>query len=574
MGFSIDLFENKGAASSYICPVCLDVVENPMFPGKCDHFLCEDCMEGINRCPMKCKAPLKPRNPTPAFLKPYNALRMTCDICGVWKGSLGELSTHYDGGCALPIQCSNKGCEEVRAPDDMDLHLQLCSQRILPCPHCKKDFTYEKLKEHFAEYGECEEYPFPCDNDGCDQIIPSKHTSTHYQECPFSEEQCEWCEFGCDHKAPRKDMKSHHTDSTAQHVQCVKNVFDKVLAVLPPEYQEKVKRVLEESNVKDPEGPQTEKIDRETFKARFSDITDGELLKQIAPRYNTLTRLDFFSASKLTDASITKILQNITQLDRLDLSGVKITDNSILALVPNCKKLSMLDLKGCKLLTDKSMVPLAQHCTFLHALFLDNCNQITDKSIIRIARNCPKLHILGIQGCVQITDESIISLSNNREKLNGLDLNRCVQISDRAIISLAQGCRDLEWIQLEGCNLTDASVAVLAQHCTKLATVDLTRCDKITDISVLAFAQNCKFLSWLDLTACTQITDASIIPLSQKCPQLQTLRLACSQVTDNSVISLVKNCLELQELVLLECENVSVEILQELQSLEIQIEYS
>eukprot|EP01112_Ceratiomyxa_fruticulosa_P016819 TRINITY_DN5131_c0_g6_i1.p1 TRINITY_DN5131_c0_g6~~TRINITY_DN5131_c0_g6_i1.p1 ORF type:complete len:123 (+),score=11.20 TRINITY_DN5131_c0_g6_i1:326-694(+) len=89
----------------------------------------------------------------------------------------------------------------------------------------------------------CDEYPFNCDN-GCPVFLPKKQLLIHKsQECLFSRIPCEWSEFGCNHKALRTDMKNHHMGSTAQHLQCVKKVLDKILTILP---QDQVKYALDD----------------------------------------------------------------------------------------------------------------------------------------------------------------------------------------------------------------------------------------------------------------------------------------------------------------------------------------
>eukprot|EP01112_Ceratiomyxa_fruticulosa_P000133 TRINITY_DN10151_c0_g1_i1.p1 TRINITY_DN10151_c0_g1~~TRINITY_DN10151_c0_g1_i1.p1 ORF type:complete len:199 (-),score=12.74 TRINITY_DN10151_c0_g1_i1:331-927(-) len=168
MGYSIDLFSNKGAAESFICTLCLDVASNPMFVGDCEHFMCNDCVKGIDQCPFNCNTPFHPRNPNPGFLRPYNALKLSCNLCGLWEGSLGDLSTHHNKECLLfTISCPHRhrGCQIKQPRNNMnEIHSQICSQRVLPCPHCESQFTHNNLKNDHLK--SCEMYPVKCRNHG------------------------------------------------------------------------------------------------------------------------------------------------------------------------------------------------------------------------------------------------------------------------------------------------------------------------------------------------------------------------------------------------------------------------
>eukprot|EP01112_Ceratiomyxa_fruticulosa_P016815 TRINITY_DN5131_c0_g4_i1.p1 TRINITY_DN5131_c0_g4~~TRINITY_DN5131_c0_g4_i1.p1 ORF type:complete len:512 (-),score=54.18 TRINITY_DN5131_c0_g4_i1:150-1685(-) len=509
MGYSIDLFQSKEAAESYICTVCLDVVENPMFLGKCEHCLCNECLNGITnkRCPMKCKVHFQPKVPGPAFLRPYNALKLACELCSVWKGSLGDLTTHHKNECPMfPIQCSNQGCQQVRVRNKMNtIHSQLCSQRILPCLYCGDKFTFEKMRYHFVE---CEEYPLPCENKECTAVLPKKQLPSHKSlECLFSVVPCEWSEFGCNHKATRSDMDNHHRDSTAQHLHCVKNVLDRILAILPQDQVKRALNGLKSENNYQQQGSSSLIAASESYIERNKNVTDGQIQMIIGSK----------------------------------------NQNRPEGTTPPPKKLRRLDLSSCGKLTDISILDITQNCKQLEELDLSNCVRLTDASITEITETSEQLESLNLRGCIQITDKSAISLSQHCKLLRTLDLGGCVQI-------------------------TNSSITSLSQHCTQLNKLYLKDCAKITDQAATKIAQKCTQLKELSLSNCTLITDTTITQLSHNCKQLQVLFLSgCKQISDAAVSSLVKNCLELNTCVLEGCQNVSNELREKLQSLRIKI---
>eukprot|EP01112_Ceratiomyxa_fruticulosa_P015539 TRINITY_DN4575_c0_g1_i1.p1 TRINITY_DN4575_c0_g1~~TRINITY_DN4575_c0_g1_i1.p1 ORF type:complete len:437 (-),score=34.10 TRINITY_DN4575_c0_g1_i1:41-1177(-) len=360
------------------------------------------------------------------------------------------------------------------------IHSQICSQRILPCPYCGIEYFYKDMKDHLYY---CDEYTVKCDNQGCTAVFPRKQLLRHQsQECLLSMVSCEWNEFGCNHKTIRKDMKNHHTDSTAQHLQYVKNVLDKILAMLP---QDQVKRALDdlksESGSQQGSSSSLSPLSNETFIKNNKNITDEQLLRQLSPHYNTLKKLDLDGCAKLTDSSITKIAQNCTQLQWLNLKGCSlITDGSIVTLSQNCQQLDTLFLWNSPQVTDRSITKLSTNCTQLQVLGLESCSQITDNLITQIATNCKHLSELYLSGCTQITDTSVILLSQKCQ-LKKLGLSYCTQISENAITQLSQNCRQLQHLYLGGCNqVTDATVISLVRNCPELLEVYLSNCQSVT----------------------------------------------------------------------------------------------
>jgi len=302
-------------------------------------------------------------------------------LCGNWKGSLGDLKTHHEKECALNcIQCSNQGCQQNRIRKDMNgIHTPLCLQRIITCEYCRVNFKYSQLKDHFKT---CEQYPVACDNQGCDVVLPRNQMPTHQTtECAFSIVSCEWCEFGCDHKSTKLDLKNHHTDAIVEHLNCVKNVITRILSILP---QDQVKLALsnlnKEENVSQQQGSSSSSSStlNESFEIHSQNITDDQLLQQFPPQFTQLKKLNLNNCIKLTDNSITKITQNCSQLEDLSLTGCnQITNNSIIQLSQHCKKLQLLDLSFNKQITDQSVFEVVKNCPELNELNLRDCSNVS-----------------------------------------------------------------------------------------------------------------------------------------------------------------------------------------------------
>ena len=60
----VDLFEEKdivnkeyyaGVQATINCPICLNIIENPVQCDKCQKFFCLNCIKGVKECPFRCK---------------------------------------------------------------------------------------------------------------------------------------------------------------------------------------------------------------------------------------------------------------------------------------------------------------------------------------------------------------------------------------------------------------------------------------------------------------------------------------------------------------------------------------
>uniref|UniRef100_A0A8D0VUH6 F-box domain-containing protein n=1 Tax=Sus scrofa TaxID=9823 RepID=A0A8D0VUH6_PIG len=90
-----------------------------------------------------------------------------------------------------------------------------------------------------------------------------------------------------------------------------------------------------------------------------------------------LRELDLTACSKLTDASLTKVLQ-FPQLRRLSLSLLPaLTDKGLVAVARGCPSLERLALSHCSLLSDEGWAQAAGSWPRLQHLNLSSCSQLT-----------------------------------------------------------------------------------------------------------------------------------------------------------------------------------------------------
>ncbi|ESS29739.1 zinc finger, C3HC4 type (RING finger) domain-containing protein [Toxoplasma gondii RUB] len=146
------------AVEHLICPVCQDLLDNPLAT-PCDHHFCRSCCENLMKSGIQ-----------------------TCPLCN--KQTYGSSGKKDDDGRAVdtwlfsdpnksfirilegtPMVCSNDGCEEVIPLGEFPQHLAShCTQRIVPCVY-----------------------------DGCQTYIKAVELEVHMKTCPHRTVHCACC---------------------------------------------------------------------------------------------------------------------------------------------------------------------------------------------------------------------------------------------------------------------------------------------------------------------------------------------------------------------------------------------
>lgn len=134
------------------CPVCLDVLSDPVLVCTGEHHLCRKCADGLrtNKCPV-CRKKVKKSNPQ----------RLV-------KNSLAKLRVH----------CPNKerGCDAVLFHPDMTAHLAVCPNEEVKCQHC--EIMMERLQLSLRHH-HCKAVRF-----GCDFVAEGEEAiAAHQSEC-------------------------------------------------------------------------------------------------------------------------------------------------------------------------------------------------------------------------------------------------------------------------------------------------------------------------------------------------------------------------------------------------------
>ncbi|XP_052022360.1 F-box/LRR-repeat protein 2-like isoform X1 [Apodemus sylvaticus] len=112
-----------------------------------------------------------------------------------------------------------------------------------------------------------------------------------------------------------------------------------------------------------------------------------------------LQELDLTACSKLTDASLAKVLQ-FPQLRQLSLSLLPaFTDMGLVAVARGCPSLERLALSHCSHLSDEGWAQAARLWPRLQHLNLSSCSHLTEQTLDTIGQACKQLRVLDVAMC-------------------------------------------------------------------------------------------------------------------------------------------------------------------------------
>nr|XP_055161642.1 uncharacterized protein LOC129497107 isoform X2 [Nyctereutes procyonoides] len=116
-----------------------------------------------------------------------------------------------------------------------------------------------------------------------------------------------------------------------------------------------------------------------------------------------LWELDLTACSKLTDASLAKVLQ-FPELRQLSLSLLPaLTDKGLVAVARGCPSLERLVLSHCSLLSNEGWSQAASSWPRLQHLNLASCGQLTEQTLDTVGQACKQLRMLDVAMCPRIS---------------------------------------------------------------------------------------------------------------------------------------------------------------------------
>ena len=212
-----------------ICPLCLDIIEEPYQFTCCGQHICKKCKDKfkqqatttrtntsrqIPRCPM-CRQNKYSMLPDKYFERnTLNKLLIWCsEGCGQ-EIELGRLKSHLSQCPCIQLDCPN-GCGSKVQGRFMAEHKKKCPKRPFTCHYCKYQSTYEVIvNEHHPV---CDKYLIICPNKCSEDEIERGVLPSHLDKCPNQLLECEFSHVGCHEKIRRCDLLKHQSEQGLHH---------------------------------------------------------------------------------------------------------------------------------------------------------------------------------------------------------------------------------------------------------------------------------------------------------------------------------------------------------------------
>ena len=234
----------------------------------------------------------------------------------------------------------------------------------------------------------------------------------------------------------------------------------------------------------------------------------------------------------------------------LDLSGYGNLGNEVMiAVVKHFSNLTSLNLSGWCNLTDDMVQKIIQTCQNLEKLDLSHCNQLTNNAFSEQG-NYSGLIDLNLQGCTNLTDKSLGVIIQNCSKLQELNLSECTKLTGETV-RLISTLQELKILKLNQCdNLETQDVKTVIHSCqSQLQSVELRACEKLQELSFKT-EQNLEELDLSENYNLRKVTFKNCLNLQrlnlQRCVNLQLLNLdQCPNLLDLNL----NKCEELNGLV-------------------------
>nr|SVE92987.1 EOG090X05GA [Moina brachiata] len=187
------------------------------------------------------------------------------------------------------------------------------------------------------------------------------------------------------------------------------------------------------------------------------------------------------------------------------------------------------------------------------------------RSLRDVFNGMPLIESLDLSGCYNVSDIGIAhAFTAEVPTLRRLNLSLCKQISDSSLARLAQHCRGLEELDLGGCcNVTNAGVLLVAWGLRSLRRLNLRSCWHVTDQGIASLAglssdaAGNQALEHLGLQDCQKLTDDALKHVSCGLKRLKSINLSfCVSISDAGLKHLA-SMTSLRELNLRSCDNVT-----------------
>lgn len=207
----------------WLCPICLELFDNPVETPCCHNLFCEKCICNLSKCPL-CSRQLGRCQPNIPIRRLMDDLAIKCPHvkCRIVIRK-AELA-HHEAECEMAlVNCRYSFlCGDI-IKRDLEKHLNSdCLYRPVPCAlECGMILTYSDMEKHLET--DCQNVIINCPQD-CGILIQRGETDVHIaQICPYSYVRCNLTDSdsqSCPVLCIREELEEHHLICNFRKVRC------------------------------------------------------------------------------------------------------------------------------------------------------------------------------------------------------------------------------------------------------------------------------------------------------------------------------------------------------------------
>jgi hypothetical protein len=193
-----------------VCPVCLDLLKNPVNFSPCGHNCCEQCASGLQtkECPL-CRKPIQQIAADFTLRNIIKAFPVKC-VCNK-EIPQQAIEAHLATCPNVRVFCSYE-CGELIVRSQLKTHQEQCPNRKVLC-ECSQQIPFLQLE--VTDFDTCDFV-----RSFSDDILSQTHKE---QECQF-EKPCQYCS----NKVKVKDLKQHYNTCTSRFRHLLRELLPEV----------------------------------------------------------------------------------------------------------------------------------------------------------------------------------------------------------------------------------------------------------------------------------------------------------------------------------------------------------
>ncbi|KAF9132928.1 hypothetical protein BGW39_011016 [Mortierella sp. 14UC] len=261
---------------------------------------------------------------------------------------------------------------------------------------------------------------------------------------------------------------------------------------------------------------------------------NDSILKAIGERHGGSMKRLTLAISELEHSGLQEygpLCRGLVSLNLEYTSGV--TDDVLLPILDACRQLVKLDLtetdctqatiQGLSTASDAT-IPQPGRFAAMKRLILNNMDSpFTTNIFLALADACPNLEELHMNSILADTFQDFQPFIVKMTKLKDLDIgNVFPELTDANMMSIIDALPDLRWISVANTQITNVSLAYLAERASSLCDLCILGCDQVTKEGLIAFLDNMinkTGFRRLDVAYC-RLDEAAVAEIREKAKEL------------------------------------------------------